>query len=423
MTEADAQNVRAWIGVGVAFSELRRLNEAAGAFERAVALAPESADAAYHLAFTLSQLGRYQDGVRAMKRAMHLDSEFAPFRFLLVLEPDLPDVSLEIVANDGITGDAIALMMLSGAKKPNATVEHAVLDDATAARREMAKSLPTNTTSSTPLGAWVAVRRGATPASHRGVQTPAAPRLAVPRPALRPTGEVATVIPRTARGEPGRVRVVPLPGYAVSAEPPIDAAPGVALSATTQASMRVAERALRTALAADADLAQVRVALAGLLRDDGRVQDAEVELVRALDSVPTFHDAARALAELRVDLGRPSDAMQALVRPLRANPRDVDLLVALAEALLALGRDEQVLSAVSRAAALAPDHPGVRSMQGLLAQKQGRDSEAIQHWRLAADGDDGDRWVMRARLALAEFDTSSVPQTPVMMDSVFAVRR
>jgi len=160
------------------------------------------------------------------------------------------------------------------------------------------------------------------------------------------------------------------------------------------------------------------VGLAALLREDGRVQDAEQELVRALESVPTFHDAARALAELRVDLGRPSDAMQALVRPLRANPRDADLLIALAEALLALGREEQAQSAIARAAAVTPDHVGVRTLQGYLARRAGRESEALGHWRIALMQGGDDRWATRARIALAEHDPTAVPQTPVTLGSV-----
>ena len=126
-------------------------------------------------------------------------------------------------------------------------------------------------------------------------------------------------------------------------------------------------------------------------------------------------------AELRVDLGRPSDAMQALVRPLRANPRDADLLVALAEALLALGREEQAMSAISRGAAVAADHPGVRTLQGFMALRAGRESEALQHWRVAAAVPSDDRWCTRARIALAEHDDAQIPQTPVTVGSVRAV--
>lgn len=403
VTEADPENARAWIGVGVAFAELRRLHEACSAFERAASLAPESADAAYHLAFTLSQLGRYQDGVRAMKRAMTFDTEFAPFRFLLVLEPEVPDVTLEVVANDGVSGDSMALMMLSGAQRPMTTSEHSVVLTDHTPVHPMRAAAPTATERErkrTPLGAWVALRRGGTPVSHTGVHH------RVPR----------------------RTPVAPIARVTGAAMPPVAVLQRnvASVQAGAQASLapvvvRSAESALRTALAGDPDLAQVRVGLAALLRDDGRVQDAEAELLRALESVPTFHDAARALAELRVDLGRPSDAMQALVRPLRANPRDADLLVALAEALLALGREEQAMSAISRGAAVAPDHPGVRTLQGFMALRAGRAAEALQHWRVAASVASDDRWCTRARIALAEHDDELVPQTPVTVGSVRAV--
>ncbi|MCC7053103.1 MAG: tetratricopeptide repeat protein [Gemmatimonadaceae bacterium] len=404
VTEADPQNARAWIGVGVAFNELRRLNEACSAFERAVALAPELIDAAYHLAFTLSQLGRYQDGVRAMKRAMAFEGEFAPFRFVMALDPELPEAALEVVVNDAMNGDAMALMLLSGGRKAANTAEHSVIlhsqtpvTPMRAAIRESAEArqAPHTTRSRTPLGAWVALRRGGTPVSMRVTHgTPVIPLRRVTGPQLA----IMEPAPRTAHSAQA---VAPMPPASVV--------------------MRHAESALRTALAGDPDLAQVRVALAAMLREDGRVREAEKELMHALESVPTFHDAARALAELRVDVGRPSDGMQALVRPLRANPRDPDLLVALAEALLALNREEQALHAIARAAAVAPDHAGVRTLQGYMAQRAGRESEALAHWRVAtrSGGANGEnRWATRARLALAEYDDAAVPQTPVIIDSV-----
>lgn len=418
VTEADPQNARAWIGVGVAFNELRRMNEACSAFERAVALAPELIDAAYHLAFTLSQLGRYQDGVRAMKRAMAFEGEFAPFRFVMALDPELPDMALEVVVNDAMNGDAMALMLLSGTRRPSITAEHSVVMHAPtqthvqgpapqapppgdspmrAAIQQVAESRQAqqSSRSKTPLGAWVALRRGGTPVSMRvthgtpviPIRRVTGPQLAVMEPPARVTGTMQAVAPM----------------------PPAAAV------------MRSAESALRTALAGDPDLAQVRVALAAMLREDGRVREAEKELMHALESVPTFHEAARALAELRVDVGRPSDGMQALVRPLRANPRDPDLLVALAEALLALNREEQAVHAISRAAAVAPDHPGVRTLQGYMAHRGGRTPEALAHWKVATrrGGVNGEnRWATRAQLALAEYDDTSVPQTPVTIDSV-----
>jgi tetratricopeptide (TPR) repeat protein len=398
-TESDPQNVRAWIGVGVAFAELRRLNEAAAAFERAATLAPDSVDAAYHLAFTMSQLGRYQEGVQAMKRAMKFEGEFAPFRFLLILEPELQDVVLEVAASDLVSGDSMALMTLSGASNPHVTAEHMVILADPTAPRPMRDALPKPTASEqvrTPLGAWVALRRGGTPVTqHAGTHRNSRNTPVIPF-ARRATGPGADTIPSPDHASFASVELASLPMVVV----------------------RNAEQALRTALATDPDLAQVRVGLAALLREDGRVQDAEEELVRALHSVPTFHDAARALAELRVDVGRPSDAMQALVRPLRANPRDADLLVALAEALFALGREEQATSAVSRGAAVAPDHVGVRTLQGYMAMRAGRAQEALQHWRVAAATGSEDRWASRARLALAEHDDVDVPHTPVIVDSV-----
>jgi tetratricopeptide (TPR) repeat protein len=413
VTEVDPQNARAWIGIGVAFSELRRLNEACSAFERAVALAPESVDAAYHHAFTLSQLGRYHESVRAMKRAMNFTGEFAPFRFLIVLEQGLADLPIEVCAVDAVNGDAMALMMLSGASEPQVTAEQrVVLSDARPAS-PMREAVPVASDSArarTPLGAWVALRRGATPVGPHA-----------------PVSRSRSLTPRPRRETPV-LAFSPVPAAdtasAESVQTNSHAAVADRLGALPVVSVRAAEQALRTALARDPDLAQVRVGLAALLREEGRMHDAEVELERALESVPTFHDAARALAELRVDLGRSSDALQALVRPLRANPRDTDLLIALAEALFALGREEQAAAAVARAASIDATHAGVRTLQGYMALRAGHRPDAVQYWRaVAAGAQQEDRWTTRAQLALAEHDSEDVPETPVALVPVRMVGR
>ncbi|MCU0618754.1 MAG: tetratricopeptide repeat protein [Gemmatimonadaceae bacterium] len=368
VTETQPQNVRAWIGMGVALMDLRRPAEALAALEQAVALDTGGGDAAHHLALALTQCGRWQDGMVAMQRAIAADVDFAPFRYEVVLDPDVPDVVLEIPAGElRPLHDAEALL-----REAERTPGPVAAVQAEARRAAFTGGVRAVAAATTPHGAWVALRRGATPPAPR-----------TPTGAMRPV-EVVRGTP--ALGGVGRASSAPRAGIGAPIED---------------------ETALRARLARDPDVAATRVALARLLAADGRVVEAEAQLRCALELVPTWREAARTLAELLVDAERADEALDVLARPVRADPDDAGLLVATSEALLALGRDTQAVTALARAARLAPEHAGVRTLRGWLALRDGRPVEAQAHWQVAASQPVDMRWVARARRALAEHEGAS----------------
>jgi tetratricopeptide (TPR) repeat protein len=382
VTELQPQNVRAWIGMGVALMELRRPVEAIAALEQATALESGGGDAAHHLALALSQCGRWQAALAAMKRAVAAEADFAPFRYEVVLDPDVPDLVLEIPAGElrPIRDAAELLEVAERTPGPVAAVA------AEAQRLAFTAGASRTTPTRTPHGAWVALRRGITPPTPR-----------------TPTGRVRPVVRDTGVHVPSPVRAAAI--------------------RTTDASPVVAdpfagddEATLRAILARDPDVAAARVALAALLRADGRETEAEAQLRHAVETVPTWRAAARALSELLVDTHRPTEALDALACALRADPDDAGLLVAACEALLALGRDDRALDALRRAVRVAPDHAGVRMLRGWLALREGRPRDAVRHWEVAASAPVDARWTRRARRALAEHESTPVPAVDMTVD-------
>jgi tetratricopeptide (TPR) repeat protein len=71
--------------------------------------------------------------------------------------------------------------------------------------------------------------------------------------------------------------------------------------------------AYRHALQLDRDFAVVRFHLAQLLQKKGKNREAELELITALDAVPTYAEATLELANLRRRLGRPTESLTLLV--------------------------------------------------------------------------------------------------------------
>jgi len=138
--------------------------------------------------------------------------------------------------------------------------------------------------------------------------------------------------------------------------------------------------AYRHALALDQDFAIVRYQLARLLAAKGAVKDAELELVAALDAVPTFAEATLELAALRRQVGRAGDGLPLLIDLLQRDPYHFDALIALGETLLSLSRKRDAVTAFSRVLRFDPSHVGALYHEGALLVEQKRYREAITRW-------------------------------------------
>ena len=99
-----------------------------------------------------------------------------------------------------------------------------------------------------------------------------------------------------------------------------------------------AEEAYRYALTLDRDSAAVRLELARLLILRDALEDAERELLAALDTVPSYAEAALELAALRRAQGRAAETIPLLADLLLREPYHFDALAALGESLMLCGK-------------------------------------------------------------------------------------
>jgi tetratricopeptide (TPR) repeat protein len=139
--------------------------------------------------------------------------------------------------------------------------------------------------------------------------------------------------------------------------------------------------AYRGALAVDGDLALVRFAVARLLATRGDGEGAERELAAALESVPTYADAAMELARVRRRFGRAREALTPLVELLRRDPYNLDGLLLLGETLVELGQPRDAAVAFDRILRFDPEHAGALYFQGAILAERGRFGDAIVQWR------------------------------------------
>jgi tetratricopeptide (TPR) repeat protein len=450
--EQDAHSALAWNGVGLVLAELRRFEEARTAYARAIQSDPDYAEAHYNLSFTLSNLGDYPGALRETKRALEIDPYYVPQSFQLAIDLEYEDADLTVVPDLGgeqrLTGSVETFAFDAGlldsifqqlepasAERPSAPIPegdpYALAEDYLSkglvdrAMAEVRRALGKGADAVRGdillgeafgrQGAWgdalerfEAARRGdpAHPEALRG-ETQAllmlgrGPDAAVPAALLftaLPDDVDALLLVATARfesGDPeGALEV--LDGARRVDPTRAEVLRGIGNVTKALGNIDAAIVSYRHALALDADFAAVRFDLAQLLTQRGDFDEAERELLAALDVVPTYADATLALAALHRHRERPAAARVLLVEFLERDPYSFDGLVALGELLLDEGRTDDAAFAFQRVLRFDPSHVGAVFHQGVLLQRQERYREAVACFRRVAELDPYGEFARRA---------------------------
>ena len=447
----------AWNGVGLVLVELKKLDDAKNAYGRAIQSRPNHAEAHYNLSFVLSNLGDYDGALRATKRALEIDPYYVPQKFELAIDlefedpdftivPDLggerrTDGSVEEFAFDTRVLDSLFSELAPVAPPPmpatpTATPYAAAADylskgllDRASAEASRVLSRGGNAVDGLTLLGDVYAKQGAYGEAldrYRGARAAASGAGAhQPRRAL--AGEVRVLI-MLGRGAEAR----PLAEELLHAAP--DDVEMLILAATARAdggdpagALQALERArrgaparadvlkqigdvarsigdfetavesYRHALTLDPDFAVVRYQLATILEMKGQNPEAEHELAAALDSVPTYTEAALALASLRRRLQRHEDSIALLVDLLQRDPYNLDALTSLGETLFESARRADAAVAFARVLRFDTEHVGALYFEGVLAADQHRYREAIERWRRVVDLEPASEYARRAR--------------------------
>jgi tetratricopeptide (TPR) repeat protein len=449
----------AWNGTGLVLVELKKLEDARNAYGRAIQAKPNYAEAHYNLSFVLSNLGDYEGALRATKRALEIDPYYVPQKFELAIDlefedpdftiiPDLggdkrTDGSVEEFALDTHVLDSLftELAPVAAAPAPAAPVgtpysaaadylSKGLLDRASAEASRVLARGGNQVEGLTLLGDVFA---------KQGAYGEALERYRGARAAAERAGDTPTAVRRALAGE---VRVLIMLGRGAEARPLaedlLDTAPSdvemLILAATARAdggdpaaALEALERARRAAparadvlkqigdvarsigdfesaveayrhaLTLDPDFAVVRYQLAMILEMKGLNSDAERELSAALESVPTYNEAALALASLRRRLHRCDDSLVLLIDLLQRDPYNLDALTSLGETLFESGRRNDAAVAFARVLRFDPEHVGALYFEGVLAADHHRYREAIDRWRRVVDLEPASEYARRAR--------------------------
>ncbi|MDH5235955.1 MAG: tetratricopeptide repeat protein, partial [Gemmatimonadota bacterium] len=347
--ETAPEQAVAWNGVGMVLAELRKFEDARTAFARAIQAKPEFAEAHYNLSFTLSNLGDFEGALRETKLALELDPYYVAQKFSLAIDLEFEDPDLSVVPDLGgeqrmsgevetFTFDPTLLDSLFSELAPPPPdggvplesdpyrlaldfLSKGLSDRAMAETRRVLARGGDPTTGNILLGealgrqgAWgdalerfeaacelspehPDALRGQTQSLlmlGRGGEASAVAEVLMEQ---TPDDPDALMLVATARFEGGDTdRALEALDRARRLAPQrADVLRGIGNITRALGNVDAAIAAYRHALSLDADFAAVRHDLAQLLMQRGVFDEAERELLAALESVPTYADATLAL--------------------------------------------------------------------------------------------------------------------------------
>jgi len=127
--------------------------------------------------------------------------------------------------------------------------------------------------------------------------------------------------------------------------------------------------------------ARTLYAMARVLMHRGKLDQAEIVLLRLVNEFPTFAPAYADLAELRMKQGRTEEARLVLERGVERFPDDAILRNDLGVCELAAGRHEAALGHFEAAAAQSPRDPRFQANRAAALALNGREVEAREVYR------------------------------------------
>ncbi len=128
----------------------------------------------------------------------------------------------------------------------------------------------------------------------------------------------------------------------------------------------------------------------------GRFDQSEAALSKAIEIDPTFLPATISLAELRRQRGEESSAEETLRIALKDNPKAPSLLHALGLSLVRQRRMPEALDRLSEAARLAPDEARFSYVSGVALHDSGKSAEGVEVLEAALSRHPYDRDILYA---------------------------
>ncbi len=442
LVEFHPRDAEAWHILGTVLAALERFEDARDAFVKAIEQRSAHAEARFALAAVLDRLGDHDGALRETQQALAIAPVRAEARLAvgIDLQRECPDAVgpvdlLRLVGGAPLVGvalDAAAVDHLLP-EQVSAVAPRSIIERAIAACEE-ADAFAERTLHGEAVERYQRARdlmqdEPVTPAPAEDVMRRLWRRAAVgearSRCLLNQAASARVLLETLATVSPEDPEVLALMAASLG-----DGAPGGDIAANTAAArstllrllgqqvdsaallhfagdvaMKIDDRVLalgfyRRALARDPMRPTPRIAIARLLREQGDLLAARLEIVAALTAAPAWREARLELARLHRDAGRPDEARVLLVACLAEVPTDLDALELLAGVLVTEERADDARVAVDRLLRHDPSRAAARWYDGVLLVRQARLREALARWAQVADDPEAGAWGDRARKAM-----------------------
>jgi len=154
------------------------------------------------------------------------------------------------------------------------------------------------------------------------------------------------------------------------------------------------------------------------LSQEGRFEEAETALRRAVDLAPDFAFAWNNLGSLLTETGRAGEAVDTFRHALTLDPGEPQALFNLGNALASAGDQTEAAGAYRAVLQAQPRHPGALIGLGHVLKTIGRQDEAITAYRdcLAVNPAYGEVWWSLANLKTYRFSDAEVWQMQGLLD-------
>jgi tetratricopeptide (TPR) repeat protein len=157
--------------------------------------------------------------------------------------------------------------------------------------------------------------------------------------------------------------------------------------------LSIQEDASRQAIAADAQYAEAYVDLSAVLASQGKLDEAEISLGRAVEIKPDLASAHQVLGAIHLFKAQDKQALRELQEALRLDPENTQTLVRLSEFHATKKQWEQAVTYAEEAIALAPLDASMHAHLGLIYVNRHKREQAMRELREAerlADPDASD---------------------------------
>ncbi|WP_413679041.1 tetratricopeptide repeat protein [Prochlorococcus sp. MIT 0916] len=144
-----------------------------------------------------------------------------------------------------------------------------------------------------------------------------------------------------------------------------------------------AELSTRKAIELKPDYAMAYSNLGSILKDLGKLEEAELSTRKAIELKTDFADAYSNLGGLLKDLGKLEEAELSTRKAIELKPDSADAYYNLSNILIDLGKSEEAELSTRQAIELKPNFSEAHDNLGVILEMLGKRNEAIFHWEKA----------------------------------------